>query len=73
MSDSDDDSKEIENFLEKVVRENKEDKVNISKGDTYTNRSNNGMKEEEECGENCEETKCEVKGEDEHSEAASIN
>ena len=70
---SDDDSQEIENFLEMVIRENKEDKVNINKGDTYMNKSNDDVKEEDKYGEICEETKCEVKGEDEHSEAASMN
>ena len=73
LSDSDDNSQEIENFLEKVVREKKEDKVNINKDDRYMNTSNDDVKEEEEYGEICKETKGEVKEEDEHSKAASIN
>ena len=54
--------------MEKVVREKKEDKANINKGDTYTNVSSDGVKEEEEYGETCEETKCDVKEEEEYGE-----
>ena len=73
LSDSEEDSKEIENFLEKVVRENKEDKVNINKGDTFISRNDAEVKEEEEYGETCKETKYEVKEENEHSEAGFVN
>ena len=68
LSNKDDDSQEIETFLEKVVREKEEDKVNINKGDTYTNVSSDDVKEEEEYGETCEGTKCEVKEEEEYGE-----
>ena len=56
LSDSEDDSKEIENFLEKVVKEHKREGTNMNKGDmdkgnkTYFKRDEM-VKEEEEYGE----------------------